>query len=359
MNKNIIYFLIVVALAIIAWVFIFNKDTGSFKGNDKAFGVKDTADIHRIFLADLSGTSIDVKREGDHWVVNDGVPARQDIINTLMTTFREIEVNVPVAKSMYEKVVRDIAGNHIKVEIYDKGNKKIRSFFIGPVSTAYSGNFMLVEGSKSPFIVHIPGFDGFISSRFVMEERLWKDRSVFNDGFDNIQELSINYPRVTDSSFTLIRQNDGTFHFESQTAMNGSVNPEIVKYYLNQYKSLNCETFVNDKYRLDSLLSEAAVCELILTDMGGVTRKANVYYRPTTYRTKMQFTYEGDEIQFDLDKYYCVLNNNQDLAIIQNFVFGKLFVGPSYFYRQKPSNINVLIDDIMKGAKGTTIDLMK
>ncbi len=357
MNKNIIYFIAVVVLALLAWIFIFNKDKGSFGGDEKAFGVKDTASISRIYLADLSGKTIDVKRDGDGWVVNGNVAARMDIINTLMTTFQQMEVNVPVAKSMYDKVVKDIAGNHVKVEVYNQSNKKIRSFYIGPVSTAYNGNFMLVEGSKTPFVVHIPGFDGFISSRFVMDPALWKDRTVFNAKADGIERVQVDYPRVPDSSFVIQRQSDDTFTFEG--SVSGNANPEIVGFYLNQFSKLNCEVYLQDSYKLDSIKGEMPVCTITLTDRKGDERAASVYYRPTTYRTKMQFTYEGDEIQFDLDKFYCIMNGGQDLAIIQNFVFGKLFVGPGYFFREKPSNMNVLIEEIMKGKEGVTIDLTK
>ena len=76
-----------------------------------------------------------------------------------------------------------------------------------------------------------------------------------------------------------------------------------------------------------------------------------MFYRPVSYRTKMQFTYEGKEINFDMDKYYAIINDGKDLSIIQNFVFGKLFIGPSYFYRQRGETPNVLIQDLMQDSE--------
>ena len=358
MKKNLLYLGLVIVLAVLAWFFVFNKDSGPFRSSEKKFGVKDTTNISKIFMADLSGSSVIIERGENGWMLNGQGAARQDLVTTVLLTLQQMEINVPVAKSMYEKVVRDIAGSHTKVEVYDAKGKKIRSFFIGPVSTAYKGNFMITEGSKTPFVVHIPGFDGFVSGRFVIDANQWKDRTVFNIRCENIRELSVRYPRVPDSSFVLTSDGEN-FTLTNQHTAGKTVNPEIVTYYFNQFKRINCEVFVADTYKRDSLLSEQAVCELQVTDKNGNLQAASVYYRPTTYRTKMQFDYQDNQIQFDLDKYYCLMNDRQDLAIIQNFVFGKLFVGPEFFYKQKPSNVNVLIEDIMKGAEGTTIDLME
>jgi hypothetical protein len=359
MKKNYIYLLVVLVLAALAYFFVFQRDSGSFRGDETAFGVKDTASIGKIFLADLKGNTIEVERSGDGWVMADGKPARQDLLNTVLLTFNQMEVKVPVAKSMYDKVVRDIAGNHIKVEIYNRSDKKIRSFYIGPISSTFRGNFMLVEGSETPFVVQIPGFDGFISSRFDMEPLNWKDRTVFSTRPDNIAKVSIDYPRVPDSSFVIERSVEGEYTFTNKGQTMPQFNPEIGNFYLNYFKKLNCELFIDNSYKLDSLKNHEPVCIITVTDQKGNSRKADIYYRAVNYRTKMQFTYEGKDINFDLDKYYGVINEGADLALIQNFVFGKLFVGPAYFYRQRPSDSNVLVEDIMKDAEGETIDLMK
>ena len=79
-----------------------------------------------------------------------------------------------------------------------------------------------------------------------------------------------------------------------------------------------------------------------VTDNNKTTTTLKIYYRPLTYRSKMQYTLDDKPIEFDLDKYYGVFNEDKDLGIIQNFVFGKLMVGPQFFYRQRPRNVSVL-----------------
>lgn len=86
----------------------------------------------------------------------------------------------------------------------------------------------------------------------------------------------------------------------------------------------------------------------MVTDKNKVTTALKIYYRPITYRTKTQYTSDDKPLEFDLDKYYGIFNNDNDLAIIQNFVFGKLLVGPDYFYRQRPAGVNTLNEALIK-----------
>ena len=182
---------------------------------------------------------------------------------------------------------------------------------------------------------------------FFTDETDWRSREVFAYSPDQIKQIDLVYSGIKDSSFSIVRT-DQKFELISSKKNPQAANPEIIQYYLKQFKLLNVENFILEPYKKDSLLAIQPVCVLTVTDMKGESKSINIYYRPVTYRSKMQFTYEDKPIEFDLDKFYGIYNNNRDLAIVQNFVFGKLFVGPEYFYRQRPSDENTLIKGITK-----------
>lgn len=345
MKRNLIYLAIALLLALIVF-FVLRKDTSNSYGGDYAeFKVSDTANIGKIFLADLKGNTILAERKDGYWEVNNAFKARPEIIQSLLTTIMQLEVDVPVAKSMYNTVVRDIAGDHIKVEIYNRKDKKLKSFYIGSPNNTYRGNFMLMENSDVPFIVTIPGFQGFVSSRFFLEEDEWKDRTIFKYNPATIQKVEVEYPRNPDSSFAIIRQNDSLFQFETAKA-NGNFNPELGRYYFNQFKSLNCEFYISDRYKMDSLMKEKPVCIIRVTNAKGDINALDIYYRPISTRSRTQYTPDDVQLEFDVDKFYGIFNNGQSLGMIQNFVFGKLFVGPNYFYQRRPTQPNLLLQSI-------------
>lgn len=353
MQKNFLYLAIIIALGLIIYFFVIKDSNNSYGASDSDFSVKDTADIGKIFLADLKGNTILAERKKGYWQVNESFTARPEIINSLLTTFMQLQVDVPVAKSMYNNVVKDIAGDHIKVEIYNRKNKKIRSYYIGSPNNTYRGNFMLMEGSKVPFIVVIPGFQGFVSSRFFLEEKDWRDRTIFRYNPTTIAKIEVEYPRIPDSSFTIIRTVENNFTFETPVSK-GTFNPELGNYYFNQFKVLNCEFFIEDTYKMDSLLKETPVCVMQVTNTEGTVNKVNIYYRPIGTRSRTQFTPDDLELQYDLDKFYAIFNNQQSLAMIQNFVFGKLFVGPHFFYRTRPTGENLLQKPVTEKASGAS-----
>lgn len=316
------------------------------EGGDAEFKVTDTANIGKIFLADLKGNTILAERKDGFWEVNNAFHARPEIIQSLLITFMQLEVDAPVAKSMYNTVVRDIAGNHIKVEIYDRKGKKLKSYFIGSPNSSYRGNFMLMEGSDVPFVVMIPGFQGFVSSRFFLEADEWKDRTVFAYNPATIKKIQMEYPRIPDSSFTIERTGDSVFTMESATS--GVVNPELGSYFFNQFKRLNCEYYIADSYKKDSLMKETPVCIITVTDGEGKENALEIYFRPISISSRTQYTADNVPLSYDIDKFYGIFNGRQSLAIIQNFVFGKLFIGPHYFYRTRPLQENLLLDAIKK-----------
>lgn len=343
MNKTLLYFIIAIALGAAVYFITRGNSSGSYKNSDKDFAVKDTANIGKIFIADMQGETITLERKENEWVVNGNIPARPESILTILRTLAQIEVTVPVSESMQQNVVKALSTENIKVEVYTLKGKKIKTYFIGKPNMNYKGNFALMDGSRHPFIINIPGFDGVISTRYSTDLYNWKSRSVFHDDVNSISRISVQYPKLPDSSFVIQKNANGVFELENKSGFN----PEITKYFASQFLNINCENYILDKYKIDSLKSVEPVCIFSLTTNKNITKEIKIFYRPVTYRTKMQFTYEGKEINFDLDKFYCLMNQEQDLAIIQNFVFGKLFIGPQYFYRQRPSNKNVLIDAMM------------
>jgi hypothetical protein len=347
MKKNYIYIIILVVLGVIVYFTVIKDQLGSYSKKDTAFAVRDTTEIGKIILSDLKGDTIVLNHKSNTWIINDQYTARPDAVSNLLRTMSQLEVKVPVAKSMHNTVIKDISGRRTKVEVYNTAGKKIKGYYVGDNSDELNGNFMLMEGSQHAFVVNIPGFEGFISTVFFTDETDWRSREVFAYSPDQIKQIDLIYSDTKDSSFSIVRT-DQKFELISSKKNPQAANPEIIQYYLKQFKLLNVENFILEPYKKDSLLAIQPVCILRVTDMKGESKSINIYYRPVTYRSKMQFTYEDKPIEFDLDKFYGIYNNDRDLAIVQNYVFGKLFVGPEYFYRQRPSGENTLIKGITK-----------
>lgn len=342
MNRNWLYFGILVILAVIAYFTLIRDNEGSYSKKDTAFAVEDTTAIGKILLTNLKGDSILLEQNNGSWTMNKDYRPRPDAIHNLLNTMVQLEVKMPVAKSMHNTVIKKIAGKRTHVEIFNSKGEKTKGFYIGDNTDQLNGTFMLMENSDHAFVVNIPGFAGFAATVFFTDETDWKSKNIFAYKPDVINQIDITYNNLRDSSFSIVRKADNTFELIGNNTINKPLNPEIVSYYLKQFGMLNAEYFILEPEKRDSLLATTPACIMSVTDNNKITTTLKIYYRPLTYRSKMQYTLDDKPIEFDLDKYYGVFNEDKDLGIIQNFVFGKLMVGPQFFYRQRPGNVSVL-----------------
>lgn len=339
MKQILIYLAILAALGVAAWALVFNKSFGTIPLSEKAFAVEDTLKISKVFLADAGEREIILSREGNHWVVNGQFRARPDAIHTLMQTVSQLHVKYPVPKSKFDNVVREIAGKHIKVQLFDEEDKILKSYFVGAPTQSDRGNFMMLEDSKSPYVVVIPGWEGFLNTRYQLEEKEWRDRTIFRNPVETIDELKVEYPINPDSSFTITRTGE-IFEVipDKYSPLKPEVNQRATYLYLAQLKYKGAEYFINPPER-DSIITSTPICRISLTDDQGSQQVLNVFYRPVNKRSKQQFDLFGNPLEYSRDKYYAAFNNNRDFAVIQDFVFKNIFLGPSYFFQAEPGII--------------------
>ena len=57
--------------------------------------------------------------------------------------------------------------------------KKIKTIYIGGETADQLGTYMMISGAKEPYIVHIPGFNGYLSSRFLCKKEAWRSKKIF------------------------------------------------------------------------------------------------------------------------------------------------------------------------------------
>ena len=110
--------LVLIGLAL----YVSNSDSSStISGELSNFAVEDTSSITKIFLADKNNQAITLDKTQNGWMVNGTFQAREDIMQVLLETIKKIKVRSPVSRSSFENIVKSIASNSVKVEIY-QGN---------------------------------------------------------------------------------------------------------------------------------------------------------------------------------------------------------------------------------------------
>ena len=346
MKKNTITLLLLAALAVLAYFALQKKNsTGTFTQFNKNFYIEDTASITKIMLANKNGEKIELNRisEGS-WQVNDKYLANQANIGILLKTINRTRIKSPVPKAMHDNAVRSLASTSTKVEIYTKQIKDEPKlvYYVGEPAKDFKGTFMIAERNgviaDKPFINEIPGFNGYLSVRYHTNLENWRDRSVFKYNPENIQRLTVNYPRTPEQSFIIERIDDRNYSLNplneevASAVLKSNLDPQRISDYLNEFRSKGAEAIDNDHAQRDSVSQSIPFAEYDFQFMDGTENKTNIYFMPINDRSRVHEDEQGNLLNRDIEHYFGLMNDGRDFVIIQDLVFHPVFRGYTDFF---------------------------
>ena len=225
-----------------------------------------------------------------------------------------MKVQRPVSNSSYNNVIRQLASTGVKVEIYH--NNKITSFTVGGSTKDHLGTYMLKEDADNPFVIHIPGFNGFLSPRFgiqgyEIDPTSWRNNTIFKILSEDINEISLNDFENINNSF-LIKRNP----LELVNSENNLLKYDINKItdYFNNFSNIECEKFKgfdvdlsNEKQLYQLTIKHNNKSEIL--DVFSFSKKNN----------------NSNQSEPNVERMYAVLNNGEYM-LIQKYVFNKVFI---------------------------------
>ncbi|MCH8329808.1 MAG: hypothetical protein IH946_00225 [Bacteroidetes bacterium] len=340
MNKTLIYIIILLALGVASWFFVFQEDNRTVDMDETHFHIEDTSKVYKIFMADMGSQEILLERTLSGWRLNGEERARPDGIDLILGTMNRIRVDYPVPSAGRDNIIKLLASDATKVEAYDKDDEFLISYYVGGSTNDIKGTYMILNGAKDPYVVHIPGFDGDVSTRYFLDKEVWKDRGVFRYQLERIKQITIDYPGYPEHGFTLTLTKDS---FSLDPTSDGlqlpseTVKRDYLARYLSFFKNVNAEGYENSYPLKDSVLASTPFCVIKITDRLDTENEVKIFLKPVTSRTKVQFDEKGDPMLFDEDRYFALVNHGRDFAMIQQFNFGKLFMRYKDFFLEAES----------------------
>jgi hypothetical protein len=339
--------LVAVILFVVAGLLIFSSTRSTLRNASKDFAIDDSSSVTKIFLSDKDNKNIKlVKQANGTWKVNDSIIAKYDAISTLLKTMMSIEVREPVSKAAHNSVVSRLATIGIKVEIYQNKyfidlwglklfpyEKRTKTYYVGDATQDMLGTYMLMEDAKDPFVMHIPGFNGFLYTRYSTKIEDWMEHMIFNFRLSQIKTFSLQFPLDPDLSYMITNYDNRKFGL---TALKG--NKEIIDFdtvkvleVLSSCENIKYESLLNDleKKKKDSISSSIPFHVLTITDISGNTISLKTYHIKANPGEVDEAT--NEPIYYNRDRMYALINNGQDFVLIQFYVFDKLIKPLSHF----------------------------
>ncbi len=337
MRKNRGVLIVVIILAIVAVVLILQNRKSTLKQQMGEFAIADTSSVTKIFMADMRDNRVLLtKVSPGNWMLNDTLKARKEGLDLLLKTMANIAVKAPVPKASYNSVIKRLATNSIKVEIYQQKHridlfnsirlfpheKLTRVYYVGNPTPDNMGTFMLLEGSDVPFVVYEPGFRGFIAARFTARANDWRDHAIFKKNHAEIKSLKIEFPLQPEESYLIEKHGPNSMDIISLVTHQklDTFNIPAVVDLVNLYRDIRFEAVLDGikPAQIDSIVHSTPLNIITLTDTAGNINRVKTFRRKTS---SGDYDLEGNMVAYDLDRLYAQINNGQELVLIQYFVF--------------------------------------
>lgn len=350
MKRYRVSIIILTILLAVAAFFLSKQNKGTLRGKNNTFSVSDTSSITKIFFADKNNNTLKIDRSNDgNWLVNDKYQANPSMTQMMLKTLSLIDIKSPVAKSARNSVIRRLSAKSVKVEIYQRvfridffdkiklfpHQKLTLTYYVGDATQNNSGTFMLMEGSEEPFIVGIPGFKGFVATRYSVFETDWRTHNIFRLRVPEISSVSVKFYENPVNSFLIQNKDNRSFLLSSLSDNQPVAGYDTLKVvaYLSKFRDLNFEGILDgmNKTKHDSLLASTPTYEIIVVDKSGKTHSLKAWKRKAAVG---QFDNNGNQMDWDMDRMYALAEGSKDIVEIQYFVFGEIFIPIQRFAKE-------------------------
>lgn len=339
MNRTTIILLILfLLLAGGAWWYLSNRSDQMSSGSESEldFAVDNIEEVQKVFIADRSGNEpITLERQGDQWLLNGQYKPRKTALALVLNMVQHIQVRNRPTREMRPLILETLASEGITVEVYGKNNRLLRKYIIGGVTANGEANFIIKDGSNTPFIGNIKNFVGNMRTRLLKPSLDdWRDQAVLDFDPEKIQAVSIEYPKQRDKSFILRRKGqkftvapffDLSFKPEASTT-----NQSIAEAYLEYFDRIPGESFLNDFQHTDRIRQMVPFAILTVTTRDGKEHEAT-FYPFMRYDPQQEEFYISEEESFF--RYWVDLSSG-DFMLVQMPQVKEIFRGYGNFVKK-------------------------
>lgn len=332
------FFLLLLLISIFGIIFFLSRESDkktTIADAPRDFAVENVKEIYKIFIADRNGNSVTLAKKENYWQLNERWRANPNSVANLLQTIQKVKIKYIPPRTAVPNIIKDIATNNIKVEIYDKANQLMKAYYVGGVTNDELGTHMIMADAEEPFVTYMPGFEGALRVRYMVDEMDWRDKTIFQESINNIRAVSIEYPKQRNLSFHLSKE-AGQYNvlpfYNTTPRMNHPVSRGLIEKYLTGFERQVAEGFENQNSKRDSIVQLLPFSIINLERTDGSKREVKLY--PIIEKTKSGQVMLNDEGSPLIEKYFAEVDG-VDFMLVQQLVFGKLLWSYGSFFESK------------------------
>jgi hypothetical protein len=323
MNRTVLLLIVFLILAGATAIFMMGGDDkkagSSTLGEDRNFAVP-AEDIQKIFIADREGSRTTLVRQGDGWIYNGKYPAKPNAVENVLDAITRVRVRYKPADAAVDNMIRSLATEGIKVEIYGKGDELLKAYYVGGAPPDERGTYMILEGAEQPYVAEIPSWEGNLRFRFSITGKHWRDETIFDYDVEDIESVSVEYPKQRNKSFVL-ESKGADFSikpfYEITPVIEKELNQGLAESFLIGFDNFMAEGFENDNPGRDSISDLIPFTKITVTPKSGTPKTLSLF---PIYPQKSGIDKETGEEMYEniqVERYFADCSNG-DFFLVQN-----------------------------------------
>ncbi|MEO7175607.1 MAG: hypothetical protein ABIV51_07085 [Saprospiraceae bacterium] len=334
MRSNRLLLIIMVALIAAAGIVYFGwyqEEVEAPIEYERSFGTKNIDQVSKIFMADKFGNKITLVKKANVWYLDGKTFARNKAVELLLETCQRMTIKYVPTKSSIKNIVKDLATNSIKVELYDELDKKIKAFYVAGTNADGTGTYGIMEGAENPFVLEIPGFIGDLSARFFLDKDEWKDRTVFNVTVDSIAQVQVIYTGQVDFSFQINRQGKSyelkSLDKDGKAGLVKSAKQGNISAFLYGFENQIAEAVVTEDPALKELHQQVPFVTYKISTISHRELEYKLFPILPDGQTMADVNVDNKMIER-----YHVISSSGDIFLVQTLNFKKILWAYSFFF---------------------------
>jgi len=292
------------------------------------FAIENTEEINKIIITEVNGSHADLELIKGEWRLNKRYKARPENVALLLKTFKGISVQSAVPKNAVMNITRNIAARNRKVEIFTGGKKPIKTYYVGSPTKDHYGTYMILKkGTKMssvPYIMHLPGFNGFLESRFYSGENDWKYTGVYNYDIRNIANIKVENTENPAGSFQVSNMFSKPVLMDLEGNKIENQNDNLVQSYIQNFEKIHYNRIASFRQaQIDSVKALTPNFIVTVLDKEKGNNQMKFYKKANPVEETDNVT--GKIVKWDANYILGCNNDNNEILVFQYFSLGNMF----------------------------------
>jgi len=318
---------------------------------EQNYHMENIATIVKIEIEDKIGNKIVLDKKNDTlWTVNKDYECNQRIMEGFLETLANMRIREAVPKAAVNNVVKSLATSGKVANIYTedylinwgfvrlfKRTNLNRTYFVGYETQDRMGTYMLKKGERTPNVMYIPIFRGYISTRFSTTADDWKSHNIFRYKQSEIKQLSIDIPNQKSQSFALVNNGKGFDFLDHKGNHINNFDTARVVALLSSFVNMNYESVANNisKEERDTIFNHIPLYVIDIEDKKGEKENMTIYLKPGEDEIEINDPKQGFIISMsDVNRCYALTSKTKDTLIMQYFTLDNVLHPANYFIRK-------------------------